>query len=246
MDFNPSAARYALRYWLQDIEMDDTTDSLVRSMIYAALQRAGISLPYPQQHIHLTHKDDKHAQDQHFVRIKERIEALQQVPLFGSLNNDELFEIAEQLKYTPFVQGDIMMRQGEIAHWLYIMVKGIADVFLELPDGSRRLINTLHDGSFLGEMGLMTGDPRSATVIAQSQVIAYRLDKTTFQKILSNRPELAVEISNMLVSRRFSIDDIQQQLDKESLDRLMSLQQKNFLEQIRSFFALDQRSKPAS
>jgi small-conductance mechanosensitive channel/CRP-like cAMP-binding protein len=244
VDFNPSAARYAIHYWLQDMEQDESTDSLIRTTIFAALQRAGIDLPYPQQYIHLTRDDDKYENDKQFRRIQERIHALQQVPLFDILNDDELLEIAEQLTYTPFVKGDIMMRQGDIAHWLYIMVKGVADVFLELPEGGRKLINTLQGGCLLGEMGLMTGDPRRATVIAQADVLAYRLDKAAFQKTLANRPELAEEISRILVSRRFSIDDAQQQLDKESLNKLMASQQKNFLKQIRGFFGLDNQTLP--
>ncbi|MGZ8161099.1 MAG: cyclic nucleotide-binding domain-containing protein [Methylobacter sp.] len=242
IDFNPSAARYALRYWLTDIEMDDITDSAVRGRIYAALQRAGIQLPYPQYHVHLTNKDDTYEQNKRLRRIKERMDALQRVELFNTLHDDELAEIAEQLVYTPFVQGDIMMRQGAIAHWLYIIISGTADVFLDLPDGGRRRIDSIHGGCFLGEMGLMTGDPRSATVIAQSEILAYRLDKDSFQKILDNRPELAVEISKILASRRFGIDNVQQQLDSESVAQLMAQQQKNFLEQIRSFFGLGKSS----
>ena len=243
MDFNPSSARYAVRYWLTDIDADDVTDSAVRGRVYAALQRAGIQLPYPQYHVHLTNKDDKYEQNKRLRRIKERMGALQRVELFNTLHDDELAEIAEQLVYTPFVQGDIMMRQGAIAHWLYIVISGTADVFLELPDGGRRRIDTIHGGCFLGEMGLMTGDPRSATVIAQSEVLAYRLDKESFQKVLDKRPELAVEISKLLASRRFSIDNLQQQLDSESAAQLMMQQQNSFLEQIRSFFCLDSRSR---
>jgi small-conductance mechanosensitive channel/CRP-like cAMP-binding protein len=238
MDFSPSSSRYALRYWLSDIEADDATDSQVRGRIYAALQRAGISLPYPQYHIHMTNKDDKHEQNKQERRVKERMDALQQVELFNTLHDDELAEIAEQLVYTPFAQGDIILRQGTIAHWLYIIISGTADVFLELPDGGRRRIDTIHGGCFLGEMGLMTGDPRSATVIAQSEVLAYRLDKNSFQKVLDKRPELAVEISKLLASRRFNIDNVQQQLDSESIAQLMAQQQNTFLEQIRGFFGL--------
>jgi small-conductance mechanosensitive channel/CRP-like cAMP-binding protein len=238
MDFSPSSTRFALRYWLQDIEADDATDSQVRGQIYAALQRAGISLPYPQYNINLTTKDDQYEQNKRLRRIKERMNALQQVELFNTLHDDELAEIAELLVYTPFVQGDIMMRQGAIAHWLYIIISGTADVFLELQDGGRRLINSIHGGCFLGEMGLMTGDPRSATVIAQSEVLAYRLDKDSFQKVLAKRPELADEISNILVKRRFMLDNLQQQLDSESVAQLMAQQQMNFVEQIRSFFGL--------
>jgi len=114
----------------------------------------------------MTNKDDKHEQNKQERRVKERMDALQQVELFNTLHDDELAEIAEQLVYTPFTQGDIILRQGTIAHWLYIIISGTADVFLELPDGGRRRIDTIHGGCFLGEMGLMTGDPRSATVIA--------------------------------------------------------------------------------
>ena len=132
-----------------------------------------------------------------------------------------------------------MMRQGAIAHWLYIIISGAADVFLELPDGGRRRIDTIHGGSFLGEMGLMTGDPRSATVIAQSEVLAYRLDKDSFQKVLDKRPELAVEISKLLARRRIGIENLQQQLDSESVAQLMAQQQSTFLEQICGFFGLE-------
>jgi CRP-like cAMP-binding protein len=243
LDFSAYSSRYALRYWLSDIEADDATDSQVRGRIYAALQRAGISLQYPQYHIQMTNKDDQYEQNKHQRRIKERIDALKQVELFNTLNANELAEIAELLVYTPFVQGDLIMRQGTVAYWLYIIISGSADVFLDLPDGGRRKIDTVHGGCFLGEMGLMTGDPRSATIIAQSEVLAYRLDKESFQKILTNRPELAVEISKILAGRRFNIDNVQQQLNKESVAQMMAQQQSSILRQIRTFFGLG-GSKP--
>jgi small-conductance mechanosensitive channel/CRP-like cAMP-binding protein len=238
MDFNPSAFRYAVRYWLCEIEADDATDSQIRLRLYAALQRSGIDLPYPQYHLHLTHKDDRYEQNKQLRTIKEQMEALRHVDLFNSLHDDELVKIAEQLVYTPFAQGEIMMKQGTIAHWLYIIISGEADVFLELAEGKRHKVGTVHGGNLLGEMGLMTGDPRSATVIAQSEVLAYRLNKDSFKKILEERSELAIEISKLLVSRQFSLDNFQEQLDSESLVQLMSQQQNKFLEQIRNFFGL--------
>lgn len=244
MDFNPSAARYALRYWLQDIEADDTTDSEVRSRIYAALQRAGIQLPYPQFHVHLTNKDEKHERNKQILRIKERMDALQSVDLFSPLYDEELAEIAEQLIYTPFVSGDILMRQGTLANWLYIIISGSTDIYLELPDNTgRRHVNSTHGGCLLGEMGLMTGEPRSATVIAQTDVLAYRLDKNTFQKILDKRPELAEELSKLLAFRRDSIDNLQQQLEREAMEQLLQQKQSSLLRQICHFFGIDWSSR---
>ncbi len=239
MDFMPSASRYALRYWLTNIEADDVTDSEVRVRIYAALMRAGIHMPFPQQHIKLTQTDEKYEENKQRQVIATLVDSLSRLEIFKTLHADELAEVAARLVYTPFAQGDIIMRQGAIAHWLYIIISGAADVFLDLTDGGRRCIDTIQGECFLGEMGLMTGDPRSATVIAKTEVLAYRLDKASFKQILERRPEIAEEISQLLVQRRFKHENLQQQFDNEALKQMLAQQQDNFLQQIRSFFRLD-------
>lgn len=239
MEFGASSMRYALRYWLSDIEMDDPTDAEVRRRIYAALQRAGIQMPYPRYHIHMTNRDEKHEQTKRVRRLQERLDVLQRVELFNTLLEEEVTEIAEWLVYTPFAKGDIITRQGETAHWLYILVSGEADVFLELSGGGRRRIDTLQGGHFVGEMGLMTGAPRSATVIARTEVLSYRLDKESFQKVLDKRPTLAEEICALLVRRRYVLENMQQELDDESAAQQLARQQNKLLNRIRSFFSLE-------
>lgn len=239
MEFGASAMRYALRYWLTNIEMDDPTDAEVRRRIYAALQRAGIQMPYPRYHIHMTNRDEKHEQSKRVRRLQERLDVLHRVDLFNTLLEEEVTEIAEWLVYTPFAKGDIITRQGETAHWLYILVSGEADVFLELAGGGRRRIDTLQGGHFVGEMGLMTGAPRSATVIARTEMLSYRLDKESFQKVLDKRPALAEEISELLVRRRYVLDNLQQELDDESAAQQLARQQNKLLDRIRSFFGLE-------
>ena len=150
MALNPSAAHYALRYWLTDIEFDDSTDSAVRSRIYAALQRSGMDLACPQQNIHLTYKDNVYEQNKQMLFLKKRIEALNQLDLFNVLDETEITKVAEKLVYTPFAHGDTIMRQGEIANWLFIIKSGVVEIFLEAPDSERRLISTINDHCFLG------------------------------------------------------------------------------------------------
>jgi small-conductance mechanosensitive channel/CRP-like cAMP-binding protein len=238
MALNPNAAHYSLRYWLTNLEFPDSVDSMVRSRIYAALQRSGMDFTCLQQNIHLTYEDDIYRQNKHVILLKERIEALNKIEFFNTLNDSEMTEVAENLVYSPFAEGDTIMRQGEHANWLFIIKSGVTDIFLEVPNRERRLISSTNGRCFLGEMGLMTGAPRSATVIARTDIIAYRLDKESFQKILTRRPDLANEISKLLVSRLFSNKNSQQQqIDSETHEKVMS-EQRRFLLLIRDFFGL--------
>jgi len=237
-DLSYNLAHYALRYWLTDIEADSSTDSAVRIRINSALQRAGIDFSDAPQDIYLTHKDDNYEKHQRALYLEKCTKALCQLEFFNTLSEVERFQIAEKLVYTPFAKGDFIMRQGEIATWLFIIENGATDVFLESSTGERQLINTTQGQCLLGEMGLMTGAPRSATVIAKSDVLAYRLDKESFQKLLTNRPELADQITKLLVARQFSIDNLQKNMDADAIALLLNQQQSNLLIQIRSFFGL--------
>ena len=239
MDFESSYGRYAVRYWLTDLQLDDPTDSDVRDHIFAALQRAGIRLAFPEHNVHMTKEGEKHEQARQQRRTQERIEALRKVELFNSFREEELQAIAQRLKYSPFAKGDVITRQGAVAHWLYMLIEGSADVYLEQPGQERRKLSTLQPGNFFGEMGLMTGAPRTATVIATSDVECYLLDKESFETVLTNRPELAEEISKILVSRRFGLDSLQQDMDAEARASEMAQQHKDILARMRSFFGLN-------
>ena len=238
MDFTDSFGRYAIRYWLTNLQADDPTDSEVRDHIYAALQRAGIRLAFPEHSVHMTKESEKHEQVKHTRHIQERVESLRKVELFSTFHEDELLAIAEKLKYAPFATGDIITRQGAVAHWLYMLIDGEADVFLEMPGQEKRKLNTLHPGNFFGEMGLMTGAPRTATIIAATDVECYQLDKASFQEVLQNRPELAEEISKILVSRRYGLDSLQQDMDESARVNQMAQQHQDILARIRNFFSL--------
>jgi len=89
-----------------------------------------------------------------------------------------------------------------------------------------------------GEMGLMTGEPRTATVQALSEVVCYRLDKSAFQDVLQRRPELAESMSHLLAQRRLELAALREGLHAESLRHTESATQLELLQCIRKFFTL--------
>ena len=201
MQFGPGYARYVLRYWLLDPQLDDPTDSAIRMHVLATLQRNGIRLATDDHTIHLVEEGAAHREEVRTREMQRRLQAINGIELFASLSDAEKRHLAEHLTQSPFARGDIMTRQGAVAHWLYIMVSGEAEAWWQPPNGPRRLLEKRGPGSVFGEIGLMTGAPRRATVIASSDVEAYRLDKAGFQEVLQQRPELADSLSAILERR---------------------------------------------
>lgn len=243
MDFADSSARYAVRYWLTDLAADDPTDSAIRVHIMAALQRSGIVPCIPEQYVHLEKEGTKHDELRHAQEMQRRLGFLRQVELFRTLTEDELRLVAERIKYTPFVRGDVMTQQGAVARWLYIVTDGEAEVILEAAGGRRSLgiIDTAQGPGFFGEMGLMTGEPRTATVIARTDVECYRLDKASFADIIQSRPAMAEEISHIMAGRRGGLDSARQALDVQAHTLPIAQRESEMLRKIRRFFRLDER-----
>lgn len=239
MDFKESFGSYAVRYWLTDMALDDPTNSVVRQRIYFALRRASIPLSIPAHSLFVTNKDESRRTRKLNEEIKGRVEALKHIELFHSLTDAERNEIAERLIEAPFVHGEAMTRQGAEAHWLYIIKSGEAEVRV-VADGNQlsEKVANLPAGAFFGEMGLMTGEPRTATVIATTDVECYRLDKDAFNDILRKRPEIAEDISHILARRRVELDGIREDLNEEAMRQRMLHAQHDFLNRIRSFFQL--------
>src|SRR5262249_14761166 len=160
------------RYYLLDIARDDPTNSAVRSRVYAALKRANIPLALPAAHVWVDQDTTERRERKHQHEIDQRIAALRTVEILSPLTNEEISSMADRLHYAPFNAGEKMTCQGAIAHYLYIVTRGIAEVRVEY-EGRDNAVAKIEAPGFFGEMGLMTGEPRTATVIAVTDCECY-------------------------------------------------------------------------
>jgi CRP-like cAMP-binding protein len=241
-DGRDSFAYYAVRYWLTDLAVDDPTSSAVRTRIYTALKRAGIPLARPSSTVFYT-PDDERAEKRRLQRHRDkRVAALRTMELFAGLTDEEFAFVADRLLYAPFALGETMTRQGAVAHWLYIMVSGTAEVRARLDDGPAKLVATVQSPGFFGEMGLLTGEPRTADVVAVTDVECYRLDKAAFEKILLDRPEFASEMSHNMAKRKVELAAVREGLTAEQKRRREEKEARDILERIQTFFGLDESS----
>ena len=236
---------YVVRYWLTDLARDDPTSSRVRERIYAALKRAAIPLAVPAAQIWVEQDSMERRERKHQREVAQRKAALASVEFLKALRDDELAKVAERLRYAPFSAGETITKQGAVAHWLYIVADGTAEVRVSV-DGQERAVAKIGAPGFFGEMGLMTGEPRTATVVAVTDVDCYRIDKEAFHQILADRPEIAAEISGMLAQRRVELQAAREDLDAVAKQKRVEAEKKRILSTVQLFFGLGDDERRAS
>jgi small-conductance mechanosensitive channel/CRP-like cAMP-binding protein len=238
MEFHESYGRYAVRYWLTDLACDDPTDSAMRTRIYFALKRAAIPLSIPAHAIFVTEESQERKVAKSQDEKARRREALGRVDLFDHLSQEDRDHLAASLRYAPFSNGEIMTRQGAEAHWLYMIIEGDAAVSVSGPDQTQNEVARLHRGNFFGEISLMTGAPRSATVVALTNVECYRLDQAAFRELVRERPGLAEGVAEVLAKRSVALEAVKENLDAEARSHRLALAKQNLLARIQEFFGL--------
>jgi small-conductance mechanosensitive channel len=236
MRVRDSYAVFAVRYWLDDISVDDPTDSEVRVRIYFALLRAGLSMSIPAQTLFVTANTDERRDRKQREEHARRLAAVAMVDLLEPLGSDEREKLADQLQHTPFAAGESVCHEGDVDQDLYMLVRGEAAVRIGRGIAARE-VATIGPGQFFGEMSLMTGEPRAASVVAVTDLDCYRLDLDVFRELVRARPAIADRVAEILAARREALNSVRGQADEAGKKRLETAKE-DLLGRIRSFFSL--------
>lgn len=238
LEFRGSTADYAVRYWLTELRAPDPTDSAVRSRIWFALKRAGIPLAVPAQSVLLTAEDEEREGRRRAEESARRLAALACVPVFAPLTPEEKGRLAEGILFAPYAAGETVVTQGVPARHLYVLTRGSAEVRVSVEGSRPRAVATLTAPNVFGEMGLLMGEPRRATVVALEDIECWRVTKEAFQGILTARPSLAEEISHILAHREVGLAAVREGLSEEAKRARLEAAQGSLLSKIRGFFGI--------
>ncbi len=237
MDLRGSFYTFRVRYYLTDLNRDDPIDSLVRNRVDTALRRAGIPLTLPAQALFVTSESEERRQRKARDRDRSREDALRRAQLFARLSDEEIDQLADGLRFSPFAAGEVMTRQGTAGHDLYLIHQGRVGVRVQ-ANGVETEVAELGPGAFFGERSLMTGDKRSATTVAVTDVVCYRLPKAELEGVLKRRPELAEELAEILARRENELDARRQHLNAQAREQHIESDRRRLVSQIRNFFGL--------
>jgi CRP-like cAMP-binding protein len=144
------------------------------------------------------------------------VAALRQIPMWRSLTHEELVTLGSRLKRLSYAPGETIVHQGDSGASMFVILAGSVSVTLKGKSGHEEELATLEPGSFFGEMSLMTGVKRTASVIALEEVECGELEKQDVADILMQRPELAQEISDLLEKRQTALATVREKLQNKT------------------------------
>ena len=221
---------WEVKYWLEDYSKYNDTDALVRQRIWYALQREKIEFAYPTRTIHIETK----TQEDVFVEPNSEIfERLSNVSIFAPLSEEETQKLARGSHVRVFAPDEAIVRQGQQGKSMFVIHRGSVKVQIK-ENGNAKTIRNLHEGDFFGEMGLFTGEPRTANVVAEEETEVLEIGNLCLKPILEENPELVDSLSDLIEERRAFLaklhaeHEIVEKVDKAGL-----------FNSIRKFFGMD-------
>ncbi|HVT04324.1 MAG TPA: mechanosensitive ion channel family protein [Thermoanaerobaculia bacterium] len=221
--FQDSAVHYEIKYWTRDYARHDDIDAAVLRAVWYALKRSDISIAYPIRSIHRL-RPIEHPKALSRDDILSRLQA---VDILLPLSNEEHETIAAGTDVHVYSQGETIIRMGDRGHSMFIVHEGL--VSIRIGDGSKELAQ-LGGGSVFGEMAFLTGESRSADVVALSDATVLEIDKSALQPVLKNNPDLVNGITEKVIARRDHLATSLAESDAE--------EKKSVLGKIRAYFAL--------
>src|SRR5262245_40284576 len=139
--------------------------------------------------------------------MDERTEALRAIPLFASLEETGLGEIADLLIDRKFPKDAVIFEDGSIGDYMYVIRSGEVKVTKMSEDGREKILEILGEGEFFGEMALLDRQPRSASVKPTRACTLLALSRQDFSALLRRDPDISLELIRELVRRIREADE---------------------------------------
>lgn len=223
--FTVDAVVFHVRFYA-DLDESDPQDA--RSIMAQALHRAMLrhKVPTPIAPMRLF---------PHHERVPEEEEvrtALRHVPIFAKvLDGDQIDALVKACEEHMLPSGSVFIQQGETGSSMFVILEGAARVSIAMPDGEVREVAVLAVGDIVGEMSLMTGAPRAASVKSLTAMRVLEVTKQAIEPLLAAEPGLLERFSDVLANRQSGLSEIASTPgQKEAL-------QNDILAQMRRFFS---------
>ena len=237
--FGDHAAQYRVRFSTEGYHVERAALDQVQEAIWYALRREAIEMPYPQTTLSFRERAPEAEDRRKREHLVEAEDLLGRIDFVQAMTAHARHTLAERARFLEFGPGQAVVRQGETGDVLYLVARGDLAVRVK-TDGGEKEVARLGRGALFGEMSVLTGDPRTASVVALGDAALLGIDRDAFHQVLSAEPELAQRLADVIAHRRVELDAAR----AEGAAPQMEKEASNLLGRIRSMFGF--RQKPAA
>jgi small-conductance mechanosensitive channel/CRP-like cAMP-binding protein len=233
-NFGDSSIEYEIKFWLEDHSQYSDICSAIRTNVWYELRRQGMRIPFPIRTVQIERPTrDRQAE----VPLAART-ILRQQPLFRSLTDGQLDALLPRSRVLHFGRGEKLIEQGANGESMFILMDGTANVVVNRNEVQAR-VAALTAGDCFGEMSLLTGERRRATVIADTDCEVVEIAKPVLANLLKEFPELLDKLSELLAHRELETEGIVAAQSRSSLITAKHTERKaDFMGKLRKFFEL--------
>ncbi|MCC7035550.1 MAG: mechanosensitive ion channel [Acidobacteria bacterium] len=197
-NFGTSSVDYAARFWIEDYATDNQARDQVRTNIWYEFRRQNIEIPWPIQIEYSREEQPARTEAQ----VVDAAGHLAGVDLFSMLSPEARLSLSREAADHLFASGEAIVRQGEQGSSMFVVLKGAVKVVLE-PSGQD--VATVGAGGFFGEMSMLTGEPRTATVRAVDDVHVLEIAAPDMRALARATPGLIEHVSQVVAARRVGL-----------------------------------------
>lgn len=199
--FGDSAINYDVRFWITDYSRLLQIIDDVYSRIWYELHRLDISIPFPQTDVTLRTASDEQEKLAAEVRRREIFSVLRPLPLFAPLSDEQIETLVGAASLQAFMKGETLVHQGDRGESLFVIRSGSVRIEKSLDGGPTTTMATMNPGDFFGEMSMLTGEPRTASIIAEDETEVVVVSKEAFAPVLTADTGILVGLSAALEAR---------------------------------------------
>jgi small-conductance mechanosensitive channel/CRP-like cAMP-binding protein len=235
VDFAEHAVTYEIKFYMGNHARINETNDAVRTNVWYELKRQRIKIPYPIQDLYLHRPAGRSVEEDH----DEARAILRGEPLFDCLSDAQIENLVKQSHLNHFGRGERVIEEGAEGDSMFILLRGAAQVSIS-KNGSTIPVATLRSGDCFGEMSLLTGEKRSATVRAEADCYVMEIGKNVMAEIIRDSPDCLKQLSEILAKRKLETEGILKDAAATSEDRAAKQREytATFLRRLKTFFAL--------
>lgn len=200
VDYGDSSVKYRVRFWMRDYGRQPAVRDAIMSKLWYALRRYDMEIPFPIRTVYLHQAESRTSGAEE--RDLQRVTALRQVDFLAELDDTELGMLRSEIRDAVFGGDEIICREGDPGDAFFVLRRGTVEVVARGASGQETHVADLHAPAFFGEMALLTGEARSATVRAKGDAELLIVERAGFESLFKTRPSVAEAVSRVLATRQ--------------------------------------------